>query len=411
MPPTTSVSAGIDHGLRAAVTRHVGTTLVEHLEGPRSRRTILAIAAIEAKAAQLGGLPGAPGTFGGVAGGWVQTYAGCDIYYSQATGAHEVHGDIRDKYNVLGGAAGRLGFPLTDETGTPDGVGRYNHFQHGSIYWTPHTGPMMVAGRIRDVWAAQGWERGPLGYPVADEERLRPYGPADHPKVAWSLFENGAISENAATVDRAFAVDIPNEQVRRVLRIMVDTKVHESPDNVGLHAPVETLGVSGWGYGFHRSQSRIVTLRLHGFRDNGLAPDTNFELDMSLRFGLRWTPQFLYPPTKSLVASLTRVTVTAHGLGSQSVADGVRSGIEKAFFRGGPDPQRPEVGDGELYVTDLPTGAKQTGDGNIDLIDVMTTAQGGLQVLVAAGPIVPGGSYDGRRTLAQRAVDAFLASV
>lgn len=411
MPPRTSVSESIDRGVYVPQPRHFGTTFDEHTAGPRSIPTILAIAAIEAKASQLGGLPGAPGTFGVVAGGWVQTYEGCDIYYSEATGAHEVHGDIRAKYNFLGGAAGRLGLPLTDETGTPDGVGRYNHFQNGSIYWTPHTGPMMVAGRIRDVWAAQGWERGTLGYPVADEERLRPYGPTDHPKVAWSLFENGAISENAATVDRAFPVDIDNAQVRRLLRTMVDREVHESPENIGLEAPVETLSVSGWSYDFHRSQSRIVTFRLHGFRDNGLAPDTTFELDMSLRFGLRWTPQFLYPPTKSLVASLTRVTVTAHGLGSQSVADGVRSGIEKAFFRGGPDPQRPEVGDGDLYVTDLPTGANQHGDGNLDLIDVLTTAEGGLQVLVAAGPIVPGGSYDGRRTLAQAAVDAFLASV
>lgn len=72
--------------------------------------------------------------------------------------AFEVHGDIRAKYQALGGASGPLGLPLTDETVAPDGRGRYNHFEHGSIYWTDRTGPMMVRGTVRDRWAASGWE-------------------------------------------------------------------------------------------------------------------------------------------------------------------------------------------------------------------------------------------------------------
>src|SRR5262245_59558107 len=57
------------------------------------------------------------------------------IYWSPATQAHEVHGAIRVKWAGLRGTDGFLGFPTTDETGTPDGRGRYNHFEHGSIYW------------------------------------------------------------------------------------------------------------------------------------------------------------------------------------------------------------------------------------------------------------------------------------
>jgi hypothetical protein len=52
---------------------------------------------------------------------------------------------------------------------TPDGIGRYTHFQHGSIYWTPDTGAHEVRGAIRDKWAALGWERSYLGFPVSDE--------------------------------------------------------------------------------------------------------------------------------------------------------------------------------------------------------------------------------------------------
>jgi hypothetical protein len=84
--------------------------------------------------------------------------------------AYEVHGAIRAKYLLLGAEASVLGYPTTDETVTPDGIGRYNHFQAGSIYWTPRTGAYEVHGLIREFWAANGWERNPdLGYPISDE--------------------------------------------------------------------------------------------------------------------------------------------------------------------------------------------------------------------------------------------------
>lgn len=85
--------------------------------------------------------------------------AACARHYFQVGGA------IGGKYHALGGAGGFLGKPITDETGTPDGVGRYNHFEGGSIYWTPKTGAFSVHGSIRDRWASMGWERSYLGYP------------------------------------------------------------------------------------------------------------------------------------------------------------------------------------------------------------------------------------------------------
>ncbi|MDL9980029.1 LGFP repeat-containing protein [Microbacterium sp. ASV49] len=87
-----------------------------------------------------------------------------------SAGAFEVHGEIGVHYRALGGSGSVLGYPTTDETGTPDGIGRYNHFQAGSIYWTPGTGAHEVHGLIRSFWAAAGWERNAaLGYPVSDE--------------------------------------------------------------------------------------------------------------------------------------------------------------------------------------------------------------------------------------------------
>jgi uncharacterized protein with LGFP repeats len=92
------------------------------------------------------------------------------IYWTPSTGAHAVLGAIRDRWQQLGWETGPLGYPLTDESGTPDRVGRYNHFsKKGSIYWTPSTGAHAVLGPIRDLWQQLGWETGRLGYPVTDQ--------------------------------------------------------------------------------------------------------------------------------------------------------------------------------------------------------------------------------------------------
>jgi LGFP repeat-containing protein len=91
------------------------------------------------------------------------------IYWSPSTGAFEVHGLVRDRWAQLGWEAGFVGYPLTDETPTPDGAGRYNVFQGASIYWSPSTGAHEVHGWIRDKWRDLGWEAGVLGYPTSDE--------------------------------------------------------------------------------------------------------------------------------------------------------------------------------------------------------------------------------------------------
>lgn len=92
------------------------------------------------------------------------------IYWHPVSGTFEVHGAILAKYRALGAEASVLGYPATDETGTPDGIGRFNHFQRGSIYWTPSTSAHEVHGLIRNFWAQHGWERNAqLGYPLTDE--------------------------------------------------------------------------------------------------------------------------------------------------------------------------------------------------------------------------------------------------
>jgi uncharacterized protein with LGFP repeats len=117
--------------------------------------------------------------------GRARDYQNGSIYWTPQTGAHEVHGGIRVKWSQLGGHRSFLGYPITDETGTPDGRGRFNHFEHGSIYWTPQTAAHEVHGAIRDLWGKMGFERSQLHYPVTDETGM--------PGGRVSRFEGGRI--------------------------------------------------------------------------------------------------------------------------------------------------------------------------------------------------------------------------
>jgi hypothetical protein len=131
--------------------------------------------------------PDGIGRFNHFTGGW-----GASIYWTPNTGAHAVQGAIRGEWAATGWENGPLGYPTTDETGTPDGIGRFNHFaKAGSIYWTPTTGAHEVHGAIRAAWAAAGWERAPQGYPTSDE-----FGVAGGRQ---NIMQRGSLFWNAST--------------------------------------------------------------------------------------------------------------------------------------------------------------------------------------------------------------------
>jgi hypothetical protein len=69
-----------------------------------------------------------------------ETIVDSSIYWSDATGAHSVGGEIRERWLALGGHSGVLGYPTDDETDTGDGLGRICRFEHGSIMWRPELG-------------------------------------------------------------------------------------------------------------------------------------------------------------------------------------------------------------------------------------------------------------------------------
>ncbi|WP_249027836.1 N-acetylmuramoyl-L-alanine amidase, partial [Blastococcus saxobsidens] len=121
-------------------------------------------------------------------GGCFQHFQGGSIYWSPATGARVLSVEVRDRWGAAGWENGALGYPVSDVGSLKEG-GRFVHFQGGSIYWSPGTGARIVSGVVRDRWAASGWENGPLGYPVGDVTRLADGGMFAHfqrGSVYWS---------------------------------------------------------------------------------------------------------------------------------------------------------------------------------------------------------------------------------
>ena len=140
------------------------------------RRPTAAAAGFQVGGAIGAAYPGVAGVLGAptsweypVAGGRGQGFQRGEMLWSASTGANEVHGGILARYRAVGGPWSVLGLPVTHERWTPDGRGRFNHFQRGSIYWTPFTGSAEVHGAIRARWQRLGWERSALGYPTSGE--------------------------------------------------------------------------------------------------------------------------------------------------------------------------------------------------------------------------------------------------
>jgi uncharacterized protein with LGFP repeats len=122
-----------------------------------------------------------------------QHFEGGSIYSTSATGARAVSGPIRDAWAASGWEKGVLGYPTGNATPAPDGIGRYQQFQKGSVYWSPSTGAHIVQGPVLNAWAAAGWERGVLGYPTRDAAST-PDGIG-----RFGFFQGGAVYWSAAT--------------------------------------------------------------------------------------------------------------------------------------------------------------------------------------------------------------------
>jgi uncharacterized protein with LGFP repeats len=151
---------------------------------------------------------------------------GAGIYWSPATGAHLVRGNLRDRWLSLGGTTGLLGYPTGDDTRA--GVGYLTAFSGGTLFWSQVDGARMVRGALLDEYLAAG---GPaaLGFPKADDG---PTGSA-LPGGAWVPLDDGALYWSSGTgahlVENPAAGTYSSAAAQARLGFPI-TDTHETPD-------------------------------------------------------------------------------------------------------------------------------------------------------------------------------------
>lgn len=120
-------------------------------------------------------------------GARVSNFVGGRIFWSSGTGAQEVYGAIGMRYAQLNSELSVLGLPTSGELAGAKPGSRYNTFQRGRIYWSGATGAHEVYGAILLKYLSMGAEASALGLPTSGEQP----GGADGWRV--SNFEHGAI--------------------------------------------------------------------------------------------------------------------------------------------------------------------------------------------------------------------------
>ncbi|WP_199141362.1 LGFP repeat-containing protein [Pedobacter sp. ASV12] len=157
------------------------------------------------------------------------------IYWSPKTGAHLVLGDVLQRYMNEKYANGFLGFPTEDLKITPDGKAAYCYFEGGCIYNNKKYGAFVVAGHILRKWGEERYERGFLGYPIAEAKAAK-LGSKSNEITHWSQeFEGGMLVANT-----------DGSQVQ----LVPGMNMQNAKDFPGIYATYRALGgVNSWlGY-------------------------------------------------------------------------------------------------------------------------------------------------------------------
>jgi uncharacterized protein with LGFP repeats len=217
---------------------------------------------------------------GGGAKGRFNLFQGGAITWKQgAKEAFETHGAIRGKFGQMGWEAGFLGFPTTDETHTPDGVGRFNHFEGGSVYWKPSISAHEVHGLIRQFWASHGWERNAeLGYPVSDETPT--HAGSQH---RFSDFENGVLYWKHGSAEAVPLTKFPigsqsADQVVSQINGMV-TSALKSNSRVYIKSGPALAEVTDYSWDGSRVRNRLYRIHVDVGIDISGVPDPTSNLD------------------------------------------------------------------------------------------------------------------------------------
>jgi len=99
-------------------------------------------------------------------------------------------GPIRDKWVAQNYEFGMLGWPKSDIQTNKDSGIEYQEYEHGYIVGNKQHGYYYSMGKIRDKWASQWYESGPLGWPKSDIQTNKDSG------IEYQEYEHGYIVGN-----------------------------------------------------------------------------------------------------------------------------------------------------------------------------------------------------------------------
>lgn len=133
-----------------------------------------------------------------ISGGKQQIFQEARMYHkNNAARAHEVHGRILTRYLASGGPS-KWGFPITDEidirksASNPNQsrkIGKSSEFENAIFYWSSKTDAFEVHGDIRRKYIECGGPAGQLGFPTSNEQDIPGFSGAGR----MNTFEKGAI--------------------------------------------------------------------------------------------------------------------------------------------------------------------------------------------------------------------------
>lgn len=148
--------------------------------------------------------------------GVVQNFAGGKIYFTPATGANAVEGDILAKYESLGGPAGSdLGFPISNPRdgglGPDSQVSAFAAADQPVILWTSEHGAFVVRGAMKAAWDKLGGTTGDLGAPVGDQTIDGNLVKQEFVggRISWNKDENSFTTEPAKLASSLSGLQIP----------------------------------------------------------------------------------------------------------------------------------------------------------------------------------------------------------
>ena len=147
-----------------------------------------------------------------------QNFAGGTIFYTPATGANVVTGQVLAKYESVGGPEGDLGFPITSEVdgglATESRMSSFAAEDKPIIFWTPEHGAVIVRGAMAAAWDKLDGAKGALGAPMADQTEAgdvvtqRFSGGV----VSWDRSKNTFTTEPANLASELSGLEVPGQE-------------------------------------------------------------------------------------------------------------------------------------------------------------------------------------------------------